>query len=93
MDNKLTHNKFDRHFELCLNNNEKAYVSYTKSGNHLNLVHSEVPSHLRGQGIGRELVLKTFDAIRNEKLTATAHCSYIRAVRQRNPLYADVISL
>ncbi|MCB0382562.1 MAG: N-acetyltransferase [Psychroserpens sp.] len=89
----VSHNKFDKQFELCLENGGKAIVSYTKNGNHLNLIHSEVPTHLRGQGIGKELVLKTFDAIRKEGFTATAHCSYIKAVRQRNPLYADVIQL
>lgn len=92
MDNKIRHNKFDRQFELSFKNGEKAFVCYTKKGNHLNLIHTEVPTHLRGQGIGKELVLKTFDTIRKEGYTATAHCTCIKAVRQQNPAYADLIS-
>lgn len=93
MDSKLTHNKFDKQFELALTNGAKAIVSYVLNGTHLSLIHSEVPHNHRGQGIGKELVLKTFDAIRKEQLTATARCSYIRAVRQINLQYTDVISL
>jgi predicted GNAT family acetyltransferase len=93
MKSEFTHNKFDKRFELHLENNLKAFVSYTKNGNHLSLIHSEVPVQLRGQGVGKDLVLKTFEAIRSEGYTATAYCSYIIAVRRINPNYSDVIHL
>jgi hypothetical protein len=93
METKVTHNKFDKRFEMSLKNDLKAFISYSKNGKHLSLLHSEVPLQLRGKGIGKDLVLKTFEAIRNEGYTATAHCSYIRAVRQKNAQFADVITL
>lgn len=92
MDRKIMHNKFDKQFELHLDNGLKAFISYTKNENHLSLTHSEVPLELRGKGIGKELVEKTFEAINKEGLTATAYCSYIRAVAKRSDKWQNFIN-
>ncbi|MCM5664174.1 GNAT family N-acetyltransferase [Galbibacter mesophilus] len=91
MDRKLLHNKFENQFELQLENNQKAIITYRKNGNHLSLLHSEVPMSLRGQGIGKELVEKTFQTIEKEGYTATAHCSYVRTVAKRSDYWSKII--
>lgn len=80
----IIHDKENRKFILPLEDGEQAIVSYSLEGEKLLLVYSEVPGHLRGQSIGKELVEKTFDKIASEGLKAKAICSYIVLVAMRN---------
>jgi len=57
-----------------------AKIEYTEKGNCYYLVYSEVPEHLRGKGIGRELVEKTFEYLHENKIKGVAVCSYIKAI-------------
>lgn len=57
-----------------------AKIRYTVRDNCYYLVHSEVPLHFRGKGIGKELVEKTFDYLHEHKIKAIAVCSYIKAI-------------
>jgi predicted GNAT family acetyltransferase len=43
-----------------------------------------VPKHLRGKGIGKEMVEKTFDYLHQNKIKAIAVCSYIKAIAVRS---------
>ena len=45
----------------------------------------EVDPHLRGTGLGRELVVKAVDFAREAKLRVVPICRYARAVIQRDP--------
>lgn len=77
---KIIHDPIKRHFSLVLDNSATAFISYQiKDGIHY-LEHSEVPSSLRGQGIGKVLVEKTVEYLQANKLPAKAVCSYIRKV-------------
>ena len=91
METNIVHNTAKQQFELPLADGSMALVTYSQKGSHLNLMHSEVPREHRGEGIGKELVLKTFEAIEKEGLTATAYCSYIRAVAQRSNKWKNII--
>lgn len=91
MKTKVLHKPDERRFELPLDNGQAAHISYRREGDHLSLMHSEVPAALRGQGIGKDLVLGTFEVIQEEGLTATAYCSYIRAVAKRSDTWKDII--
>jgi predicted GNAT family acetyltransferase len=55
------------------------------------LVHSEVPYQLRGRGIGKELVLKTFEKLTEEGYKAVAICTYIKAIKNRDPKWKEII--
>ena len=89
---KLTHDLENKRFVLKFENNLIASVQYTiDSCIGMRLIYSEVPSELRGKGIGKELVLKTFEKLSNEGYEATAVCSYIRAIAMRDPKWSTVI--
>lgn len=89
---ELQHNREEREYFMQLEDGSIATVNYTWEGkNHMKLVYSYVPPHLRGTGLGRELVLKAFEKLTDEGYTATAICSYIRMVAQRDPKWSKII--
>jgi len=55
------------------------------------LNHSEVPYNLRGQGIGKVLVEKTFEQLTKEGYKAVAICSYIKVVARRSDKWSTII--
>lgn len=88
----IIHDKDNHRFILPIDENNEAEVDYTIGNDGvLRLVHSEVPYNLRGQGVGKELVLKTFQKLTDEGYKATAYCSYIRAVASRDPKWSQII--
>ncbi|MEM9142374.1 MAG: N-acetyltransferase [Bacteroidota bacterium] len=87
---KIEHNKESKKFTMDING-EEARIEYTKRDGKMYLVHSEVPYNLRGRGIGKELVLKTFEKLTEENYNAVAVCTYIKAVKNRHPKWKDII--
>ena len=72
-------------------NGENAKVEYTLRDGQMFLVHSEVPFNLRGQGIGKILVEKTFEQLTQEGFQAVAVCSYIKAIARRSEKWKSII--
>ena len=87
---ELQHDTNSRKYILDING-EKAIVEYVLRNNKMHLVHSEVHYQLRGKGIGKELVLKTFEKLTEEGYKAVAVCSYIKAVKNRDPHWSTII--
>ncbi len=86
----IEHDPERRQFFLYVDGH-KAFVDYVVRDGELALVHSEVPPALRGKGIGRVLVERTFEQLTAEGHHARAVCSYIRAVAKRSAKWRDVI--
>jgi glutaredoxin len=61
----VIHEKDNHKFTLDING-EEAKVEYVVKEGKMYLIHSEVPYLLRGRGIGKELVLKTFEKLTEE---------------------------
>ncbi|MFH4979979.1 hypothetical protein AB6A40_006688 [Gnathostoma spinigerum] len=63
---------------LLVQNGLKSFLKYRLlPGNIMEMYHTEVPSELRGRGIGKQLCSKAFDyAIQNE-LRVRPTCSYV----------------
>lgn len=87
----LTHDKAEDQYTLHLEDGHEAYINYVLEGKAMKLTYSYVPPELRGSGVGRELVEKTFELLTAEGYEAEAICSYIRAVAQRHPKWSMVI--
>ncbi len=86
----IEHNKERMQFTLNVNG-ELAKVDYSIKDGKMYLNHSEVPYNLRGQGIGKVLVEKTFEQLNREGYKAVAVCSYIRIVAQRSDTWSSII--
>jgi predicted GNAT family acetyltransferase len=90
---EIIHDKINKEFVLALGNGLNAKINYTlDNASRMRLVHSEVPYQLRGQGIGKELVLRTFEKLTEEGYLATAVCSYVKAVAERDPKWRTLIT-
>ncbi len=87
----IVHDKENMRFTLAING-EITKVDYSLNDNKMYLNHSEVPFNLRGQGIGKVLVEKTFKQLTKEGFTAIAVCSYIRAVANRSDKWSKIIT-
>ena len=71
---------------------ETAYVTYARRGDHITLIHTEVPAALGGRGIGSALARSVLDDIRRRGLRVTAECEFIAGFIERNPGYADLLA-
>lgn len=91
-DREIIHDAENRQFILPLDNGLQATVSYTLNDGEMDLVYSEVPYSLRGQGIGKELVEKSFQKLTDEGFEATAICGYIRAIARRSEKWSEIIT-
>ena len=88
---EIIHDKENQQFILYLPDELKAFVSYTLDGKTMRLTYSEVPPVLRGQGIGKELVEKTFEKLTEEGYEAIAICGYIRVTAMRSSKWSEII--
>lgn len=85
MEQVFSHKRNEQRFELLINNQDVAFISYEVHNGKLYLDHTIVPEQLSGQGIGKILATKAFAAIQAEGLAAVATCSYLVALIKRNP--------
>ena len=88
---KLTHDQEEDRYTLHLDSGQEAFVSYVLETKMMKLTYSYVPPELRGGGVGKELVEKTFEMLTEEGYEAEAMCSYIRAVASRHPKWSAII--
>lgn len=86
----IKHDKENQRFTLDING-ELAKVDYSLKDGTMYLVHSEVPYNLRGQGIGKALIEKTFEKLTEENYKAVAVCSYIKAIKNRSDHWKEII--
>jgi len=91
----IIHDIPSKAFVLPLENGLKASVTYTLDTHTglMRLIRSEVPEQLRGHGIGKELVEKTFEKLTEEGYQAEAVCSYIKRVASHSNKWSSIIGL
>ena len=87
----VIHDKANKKYILKLENNEQAEVVYRLENGKMMLIYSEVPTHLRGGGIGKKLVESTFERLTEEGFKAKAICSYIGVIARRSEKWKEII--
>jgi uncharacterized protein len=68
-----------------------AYLEYTLAGKTLQLIHSEVPEALRGQGLGSELAHSALEWAREQGLKVDVICPSVAEYLRKHPEYSDVV--
>jgi uncharacterized protein len=70
-----------------------AEMTYSKAGDKLVIIdHTEVSDKLRGQGAGKQLVMKAVEYARNNNAKILPLCPFARSVFDKTPEIADVWS-
>lgn len=87
-DNPVVENPTKSRFEVRLGD-RLAVVDYRIEGDRMIFTHTEVPSAFRGQGIAEKLVLAGFQSARERNLKIVPLCSYVVAMLERHPEFAD----
>lgn len=87
---EVVHNKENKEFTMDVNG-ETAKVDYELKDGKMYLVYSEVPAKLRGQGVGKQLVEKTFEKLTEEGHEAVAVCGYVKAIASRSDKWSKII--
>ena len=82
----------DRNRYEMLVDGATAYVTYVRTGDHITLMHTEVPKVLGGRGIGSALARSVLDDIRRRGLRVVAECEFMAGFIQKNPSYADLLA-
>jgi uncharacterized protein len=68
-----------------------AYSNYSRAGNVLTILHTEVPKEFEGHGIGSALVRGVLDIARNQGLKVVPVCPFAKTYIERHPEYADLL--
>lgn len=87
---EIIHNRDTHEYTMDVDG-DIAKVNYELRDGKMFLVYSEVPPQLRGQGIGKQLVEKTFEKLTEEGYEAVAVCGYIKATASRSDKWSKII--
>lgn len=87
---EVQHDKEKQQFTMEVDG-EIAKIDYKMRDGIMHLVYSEVPFNIRGQGIGKVLVEKTFEKLTDEGYKAIAVCGYIKSVASKSKKWNAII--
>jgi predicted GNAT family acetyltransferase len=69
-----------------------AHALYRLDGGRLILLHTETPAHLRGRGIGSQLVRGVLEAARDMRLKVEPRCGFVRSYMAQHPEFNDLLA-
>ena len=87
----VTHNSAAGQFEARTEHGT-ALLKYVPRGTVLDLVHTEVPPAVEGQGIGMSLARAALEHARSQKVQVIPSCPFVKAYIGKHPEYADLVT-
>ena len=83
----ITHklNSDKNRFEFELENGKMGIVKYIPLGRKMQLIHTEVPEELRGQGYGTEMIEQTLASIDEMRFKVIPECPFVSAYMDSHP--------
>jgi predicted GNAT family acetyltransferase len=79
-------------YELVVDGVVIGIADYVVQGKKVVVPHTEIVAHLRGQGLGAQLVRGVLDDIRSSGRSVVPHCWYVAEFVDANPDYADLVA-
>jgi len=87
---EVVDNAREHRFEMQIGD-ELAVSYYRIEDGRVVLLHTEVPQHYSGQGVGSRLARGTFEIIRARGQRAITKCPFMAAYASRHPEYARML--
>jgi predicted GNAT family acetyltransferase len=69
-----------------------ALLTYLRHGDVIEMVHTEVPESLEGQGYGAALAEAALGYVRQEGKKVRPSCPFVAAYIEKHPAYADLVT-
>jgi predicted GNAT family acetyltransferase len=91
MANAVRDNIERRRFELDTPGGGIAFANYRRDGGVVTIMHTEVPRHINGRGIGSALVRGALDLVRAEGAKVVPMCPFVGVFIAKHPDYADLL--
>lgn len=90
MEFSVKNNKMGNRFEVQIDNS-LAFVEYQIDGKQINLIHTEVPHELGGQGVGGKIAKVALDFARDNGLKVVSECPFVASYIERHQEYHDIV--
>lgn len=74
-----------------ISDNVLALMTFTKAGTTIIIDHTEVDESLRGQGIGRQLLDRIVEMVRQRNMKIIPLCPYAKSVFEKDASIGDVL--
>ena len=88
---EVTRNDAALEYEIELNGTPAGLIRFTRDGDVITMVHTEVDPQFEGEGVGSELVRKALDDVRSRGERVVPSCPFVRAYIERHGDYADLV--
>ena len=72
-------------------NGHTGFIDYNLAGNVLQLIHTEVPDALQGEGVASELARSALDWARDSNLKVDPICPFVTSYIEKHPEYAPLV--
>jgi uncharacterized protein len=89
---RVVDNPEELRYELRLGERLGGEIRYTRDGDAVTLVHTEIDPDLEGQGLGATLVRGALDDLRARGLRMHPVCPFVLAYLRRHPEYGDPVA-
>ena len=87
---EVVNNETARRFEMTVDGHT-GFLNYAKTGNRIELIHTEVPPELGGRGIGGALAKAALDYAQQANLKVIPSCPFVKKYLERHPEYANLV--
>ena len=92
MANRVVDNPAALRYELWTDEVLAGWIQYTRSGDVVTLVHTDIDPAFEGRGLGSVLVAGTLDDVRSRGKRIRPLCPFVAAYLRRHPEYADLVA-
>ena len=89
---RVVDNASELRYELWVGDTLAGLIRYTRDGDVVTMVHTEIEPAFEGEGFGSALVSGALDSVRAQGKRVRPLCPFVAAYLERHPEYADLVA-